>query len=173
VITFSLYYTFLKIGLFSIGGGYVMLPLIQKEVIEGRGWLTLAEFLDILAVAEMTPGPIAINAATFIGYQTGGFWGAAFATAGVVTPSIILMILAAMFLKHFYRNHWVQGAFTGLRPATIALIAGATIFVTRAAVIDVMSAIFFIVGLVLLLFTRLHPIMVLVMSAVAGLLIYL
>ena len=169
----SLYFAFLKIGLFSIGGGYVMLPLIQKEIMENRGWLTLAEFVDILAVAEMTPGPVAINSATYIGYQTSGFWGAAFATAGVVTPSIILMILAAMFLKHFYENRWVKGAFSGLRPAAIALIAGAAIFVARAAIVDITSAILFIAVLALLLLTRLHPIVVLCMSAVAGLLIYL
>jgi chromate transporter len=173
VIALSLYAAFLKIGLFSIGGGYVMLPLIQREIIEVRGWLSLAEFLDILAVAEMTPGPVAINSATFIGYQTGGFWGAVFATAGVVTPSIVLMILAALFLKHFYENRWVQGVFSGLRPAAIALIAGAAIFVTRAAVADLTSAAFFAVALGLLLLTKLHPIVVLAMSAAAGLLMYL
>jgi chromate transporter len=173
VTVLALYLAFLKIGLFSIGGGYVMLPLIQREIIEIRGWLSMAEFVDILAVAEMTPGPVAINSATFIGFRTGGFWGAAFATAGVVTPSIVLMVLAALFLRHFYENRWVQGVFGGLRPAAIALIAGAAIFVARAAVVDWVSALFFLAALGLMLFTKLHPILVLALSALAGLLVYL
>ena len=173
MILVELYLAFLKIGLFSIGGGYVMLPLIQKEIIEIRGWLTLTEFVDILAVAEMTPGPVAINSATFIGFQTGGFWGAAFATAGVVTPSIVLMILAATLLNHCYENRWVQGAFSGLRPAVIALIAGAAIFVARAAITDITSLLFGLGVFALLVFTRLHPILVLALSAIAGILVYL
>jgi chromate transporter len=173
VIAFELYLAFLKIGMFSIGGGYVMLPLIQKEIIENHGWLTLSEFVDILAVAEMTPGPVAINSATFIGYRTGGFWGAALATAGVVTPSVILMILAGTLLHRYYENRWIKGAFIGLRPAVIALIAGAAIFVARTAITDVVSVLFFVAVLGMLLFTRLHPILVLALSAVAGILVYL
>lgn len=173
MIVLELYLAFLKIGMFSIGGGYVMLPLIQKEIIEHRAWLTLAEFVDILAVAEMTPGPVAINSATFIGYQTGGFFGALFATAGVITPSLVLMVAAATLLNRFYENIWVKAAFDGLRPAVIALIAGAAIFVARAAITDILSIVFFAGTLALLLFTRLHPILVLVIAALAGLLIYL
>jgi chromate transporter len=159
--------------LFSIGGGYVMLPLIQKEIIEAHGWLTLPEFVDILAIAEMTPGPIAINSATFIGFQTGGIWGAVLATAGVVTPSTVLMILAASILKRFYENSWVQAAFSGLRPAVIALIIGAAVFVGRAALVDTLSVVIGAVVFVLLVFTRLHPIIVLLLSAAAGIVLYL
>ncbi|MCR3921161.1 MAG: chromate transporter [Firmicutes bacterium] len=164
----QLYLTFLKIGLFGIGGGYVMLSLIEREIIEVQGWLTLAEFVDILAIAEMTPGPISINAATFIGYTTAGFWGSAFATAGVITPSIILVLLVATLLKKFYQNKWVQAAFSGLRPAVISLIAGATIFVARTALIDISSILIALTAFALLVFTRLHPILVLLLSAVAG-----
>ena len=87
MIVLQLYMAFLKIGMFSLGGGYVMLPLIQKEIIENYGWLTQTEFVDIIAIAEMTPGPVAINSATFIGFRTAGIWGAVLATAGVVTFS--------------------------------------------------------------------------------------
>jgi len=169
----QLYLAFLKIGLFSIGGGYVMLPLIQKEIIESHGWLTLPEFVDILAIAEMTPGPIAINSATFIGFRTGGIPGALLATAGVVTPSLVLMVLAASILRRFYENQWVRAAFSGLRPAVVALIVGAAVFVGRASILDPLSAVIAAAVFVLLVFTRLHPILVLLLSAVSGLLLYL
>ena len=173
MILLQLYFTFFKIGLFSIGGGYVMLPLIQREIIEAQGWLTLPEFVDILAIAEMTPGPIAINSATFIGFHTGGIPGAMLATAGVVTPSLIIMVLAASILKRFYENSWVQAAFRGLRPAVIALIIGAAIFVGRASFVDSLSVFIGAAVFVLLVFTRLHPIIVLLLSAAAGLVLYL
>lgn len=173
MIILELYLSFLKIGTFSIGGGYVMLPLIQQEIIENRAWLTLSEFLNILAIAEMTPGPVAINSATFIGYQTGGFWGAAFATAGVVTPSLVLMVTAATLLNHFYENRWIQASLDGLRPAVLALIAGAAIFVAKSAVTDILSVIFFLTVMALLLFTRIHPVLALLLAAAAGILFYL
>ncbi|MBS3947797.1 MAG: chromate transporter [Dethiobacter sp.] len=172
MILFELYLAFLKIGLFSIGGGYVMLPLIQKEIIERHGWLTLAEFVDILAIAEMTPGPIAINSATFIGFRTGGILGAALATAGVVTPSVVLMILAAAFLRRFYENRWVQAAFHGLRPAVIALIISAAVFVARASLTDLASAALGGAVFLLLIFTKLPPVPVLLLAALAGVGLY-
>lgn len=168
----SLYLSFLKIGLFSIGGGYVMLPLIQKEIIENRGWLTLSEFIDILAISEMTPGPVAINSATFIGYRTAGFWGSVCATAGVVTPSFVFVIIAVAVLKHFYENRWVQAAFIGLRPAVVALIMGTVIFVGKEGFTDLTSVIIGISAFALLVFTRIHPILVIVLTALAGMAIY-
>lgn len=173
MIILELYLSFLKIGTFSIGGGYVMLPLIQQEIIENRAWLTLSEFLNILAIAEMTPGPVSINSATFIGYQTGGFWGAAFATAGVVTPSLVLMVTAATLLNRFYENRWIQASLDGLRPAVLALITGAAIFVAKSAVTDILSVIFFLTVMALLLFTRIHPLLALLLAAAAGILFYL
>jgi len=172
VIFLQIYLAFCKIGLFSIGGGYVMLPLIQKEIIERHGWLTLTEFVDLLAVAEMTPGPVAINAATFIGFRTGGLLGAVLATAGVVTPSVIIMLLAAAFLRRFYEHSLVQAAFRGLRPAVIALIISAAVFVARAAVTDHTSFAVGCLAFLLLLFTKLHPIVVLFSAALAGLGLY-
>jgi chromate transporter len=165
----ELYLAFCKIGLFSIGGGYVMLPLIQKEIIERHGWLTLTEFVDILAVAEMTPGPVAINAATFIGFRTGGILGAILATAGVVTPSVVFMLLAAAFLRRFYEHRLVQAAFKGLRPAVIALIISAAVFVARAALTDTVSVVIGVSVFLLLLLTRLHPVIVLFSAALGGL----
>lgn len=150
-----------------------MLPLIQKEMIEVQNWLTLAEFVDILAIAEMTPGPIAINSATFIGFRTAGIWGAIFATAGIVTPSLAVMILAATVLRHFYKNSWVQRAFWGLRPAVIALIFTAAYLIAQTAITGLTSLLLALAAFALLLFTRLHPIAVLALSAAAGIIIYL
>ena len=149
-----------------------MLPLIQKEIIEGHGWLTLSEFMNIIAVAEMTPGPLAINSATFIGFRTGGFWGAVLATSGVITPSLIIMVLAAAFMTHFNRNCLVQAALSGIRPAVIALITGAAIFVGKAAFVDYLSFIIGISVFILLVFFKMHPVLVLLLSAVSGILLY-
>jgi chromate transporter len=168
MILLELYAAFFKIGLFSVGGGYVMLPLIQKEIIEARQWLSLTEFVNILAVAEMTPGPIAINFATFIGYRTAGLLGSAFATAGVVTPSAVLMVLAATLFARFYENRWVQAAFSGLRPAVVALIIGAAVFVGRVSLIDVPSVIIGAGAFLLFVFTRLHPLLILLLSVLTG-----
>lgn len=172
MIILLLYFTFLKIGLFSIGGGYVMLPLIEKEIISVHGWLTPAQFVDIVAIAEMTPGPVAINSATFIGYRTAGFWGSVFATAGVVTPSIVIILLVARLMQRFYQNPRVQAAFAGLRPAVIGLIASAAVFVARTTLSDVTAVLFAVAAFLLLTFTRLHPILVLVLAAVGGILLY-
>ena len=118
----KLFLTFLKIGAFSFGGGYAMLPLIEKEIIEVHQWLTTKEFIDILAVVEMTPGPIAINSATFLGYKVAGFWGSVAATIGVVLPSIIIILIIAHFLSKFKDSPYVEWAFRGIRPVVLGLI---------------------------------------------------
>jgi len=172
MILLQLFLAFFKIGIFSIGGGYVMLPLIEKEIITTHGWLTMAEFVDIVAIAEMTPGPIAINSATFIGYRTAGFFGSAAATAGAVMPSLVLVLLAATILKQIYRHEWVQAAFGGLRPAVMALIANAAILIGQTAIKDLAAAAIAAGAFLLLLKTRLHPVMILVFAALAGIIIY-
>lgn len=102
----ALFLTFLKIGAFTFGGGYAMIPLIQKEVVERRKWMTDGDILDIIAIAESTPGPIAINAATFVGYKTAGFWGAVCCTTGVVLPSFLMIAAISLVLQAFERNRW-------------------------------------------------------------------
>src|SRR5690554_2965445 len=121
MIYLELLFSFIKIGLFSFGGGYAMIPLIQKEI-ESNGWLTPAEFGDIIAIAEMTPGPIAVNSATFVGYKTAGFFGGMIATFGVALPSLILvMIISSYFFK--FKNHPLNDAvFYGVRPVIAGLI---------------------------------------------------
>ncbi len=118
----SLFLTFFKIGGFTFGGGYAMIPLIQKEAVERKGWITDDDILEIIAIAESTPGPIAINAATFVGYRTCGFFGAACATLGVVLPSFVVILLISYVLQQFQSLKVVQYAFNGIRVGVLALL---------------------------------------------------
>ena len=123
MIYLELFLSFFQIGLFSFGGGYASLPLIQKEIVETNHWLTMSEFVDILTISQMTPGPVGINASTFVGIKTAGIFGAVCATLGFVAPSCIIVILLA-YLYYKYKNLWViQGVLSGLRPAVVSLIA--------------------------------------------------
>ncbi len=119
--------TFFKIGLFSFGGGYAMIPLLQAEI-GATKWISMREFADIVAVSQMTPGPLAVNAATYIGYKVGGIAGAAAATLGVFLPSFILTLTVALFLRRFQQNQIIDAALKGIRPATIGLIGAAVVF---------------------------------------------
>jgi chromate transporter len=119
--------SFFKIGLFGFGGGYAMVPLLEREI-SAHGWLSPTEFLDIVAISEMTPGPIAVNAATYIGFRTAGVVGALIATLGLVLPSLILVVLAARFFLRFQEKPAVQAVLGGIRPVTIGLIGSAVLF---------------------------------------------
>ena len=125
MIYLKLFWSFFQIGLFSVGGGYAAMPLIQHQVVELNNWLTMQEFVDIITISQMTPGPIAINSATFVGIQIAGLPGAIVATLGCVFPScVIVLTLAWVYFR--YRNlSVVQGVLGGLRPAVVAMIASA------------------------------------------------
>ena len=118
----ELFLTFMKIGAFTFGGGYAMIPLIQKEVCENKKWLSEKDISDIVAISESTPGPIAINAATFVGYKTSGFLGACMATLGVVLPSFLIISIISLILTQFQSIKAVRYAFMGIRAAVLALI---------------------------------------------------
>jgi len=118
-----LFTTFFRIGLFTIGSGYAMIPLIQREVVDHRGWFTREEFLDQFAIAQSAPGPFALNTAVFVGYRMKGVKGALCALLGVTLPSFLVMLLIAGYLAGFRENRWVNAAFEGMRPAVLALIA--------------------------------------------------
>ena len=118
----TLFLTFFKIGAFTFGGGYAMLNILENEFVEKRGWLTKDEFLDMLAIAESTPGPIAINSATFIGYKTAGVLGSALATLGVVLPSFIIIYIISLFLDKFLTLTLVASAFKGIQACVVYLI---------------------------------------------------
>lgn len=124
----QLFYTFFKIGLFGFGGGYAMLSMIQGEVVTRHDWLTPQEFTDIVAISQMTPGPIGINSATYVGYTaTGSVWGSVVATLAVVLPSFILMLTISKFFLKYQKSKPVTDVFNGLRPAVVGLLAAAAL----------------------------------------------
>ncbi|HNS48055.1 MAG TPA: chromate transporter [bacterium] len=135
MIYWQLILTFLKIGLFAFGGGYAVLPLIQRELVVNHRWLTDGEFSRLVSVAEMTPGPIGINSSTFAGYVAGGFWGSLLATLAVCLPSLVILFFLHRMLKRFARREEEisNGVFQGLRPVVIALVAYAVFTLARGA----------------------------------------
>jgi len=158
-----LFKTFFLIGAFSFGGGYAMLPLIQQEVVQKYAWLTATQFADILSVAEMTPGPVSINTATYVGYQVAGISGSVLATIGVVLPSLIIITtLAGIVLKN-KNNPYFQGVFHGLRPVVVALIIGAAIIlgINTNTFTNMVEIFLTVMALGLFYFTKLHPILLL------------
>ena len=118
----KIFWTFLKIGAFTFGGGYAMIPLIQHEVINNRRWLSDREFADLLTLAQAAPGPIALNTAVFVGYKQRRYLGSLSAVLGVVVPSFVIILLVAIFFANMRQNPWVDAAFRGMRPAVVALI---------------------------------------------------
>ena len=127
----TLFLSFLKIGAFTFGGGYAMIPLVQREASERHKWITSDEMLEMIAISESTPGPIAINMATFVGYRVGGFFGALFATLGVVIPSFLIILLISLFFNSLLEYKIVRYAFAGVRAAVVALMVNAVIKLFR------------------------------------------
>ncbi|MBQ3174162.1 MAG: chromate transporter [Alistipes sp.] len=127
----EIFWTFLKIGAFTFGGGYAMIPLIQHEVINHRRWLREGEFVELLTIAQTAPGPIALNTAVFVGYKLRGYRGAIMAVLGVVVPSFMIILVVAMFFADIRDNVWVDAAFKGMRPAVVALIVAPIVGLTR------------------------------------------
>lgn len=170
MLLLNIFWTFFKIGAFTVGGGYAMLPLIQSEVL-ANGWLTKDELINFIAVSESTPGPFAINIATYTGITTAGILGAVFATLGVVLPSFIIILIVANFFEKFKESKTVKGIMTGLKPAVIGLIGAAVISIGKTVLTD--AAIFsigiFIIASVLA-FTKKNPILIILVSAVLGIL---
>ncbi len=168
----ELWWVFLKLGFFSFGGGYVMIPLIQREIIEDRGWLELGEFLDIMAIAEMTPGPLAINFATFVGYQIDGISGSILATLGVITPSVVLILLLTHIINKYIKKEKVKILFEGLRPAILGLILSAAFFIGYRVIDDIGCILIALFTCYLMLFRNWHPLILISLSALLGIIIY-
>ena len=169
----KLFISFLKIGAFSFGGGYAMLPFIEREIVENHNWININEFMDIIGISQMTPGPIAINSATFVGYKLSGVIGSIMATLGVIFTSFILVSIINKMLEKFKESSVIKAALLGMRPVLIALIIKAFIDLAKESYIDLKSIIIAsIIGLVLLS-KKVHPILVIVISAIIGLLFYM
>lgn len=165
----GLFLTFLKIGAFTFGGGYAMIPLIQKEVTERKKWLSDGDILDIVAIAESTPGPIAINSATFVGYRVAGFWGAFCATVGVVLPSFLIIVAISFILSQFQDNQMVQYAFAGIRAGVLALIVKALYSMYRQCPKGVVSYVVMAGAFLAAGFLKVNVLMVILCCAATGL----
>jgi len=165
----AVFWTFFKIGAFTFGGGYAMVPLIQKEAVEKKGWITDDDILEILAIAESTPGPIAINSATFVGYRTAGFWGAAFATFGVVLPSFVIILLISYILEEFQQFRPVQYAFFGIRAGVLALVIKALYTMYKKCPKTPVAYIVLAAAFVLAAFAKINVIYVVIGCALFGL----
>ena len=144
-----LFKVFFKIGLFTFGGGYAMLPIIQKEIIENHKWISEEDMLDIVAIAESTPGPISVNTATFVGYKTAGVLGALFATVGLAIPSLVIIFIISFFYQKFIDNEWVAKAFKGIMGAVTVLILNAGIKLSKPLRKDKSNKVFNIVMVLL------------------------
>lgn len=190
MIFLQLFYTFFKIGLFGFGGGYAMLSMIQGEVVTRHGWLSPQEFTDIVAISQMTPGPIGINSATYVGYDAivgagysmaWGVVGSILATLAVVLPSFILMLTISRFFLKYQKHPVVESVFSGLRPAVVGLLASAALVLmnvenfgsptedTRSFLI---SCLIFVVAFVGTRRYKVNPILMIVLCGAAGVLLY-
>jgi chromate transporter len=167
----TLFLTFAKVGVMTFGGGYAMLPILQREVVENKGWATDEELTDYFAIGQCTPGVIAVNTATFIGQKRRGILGGIVATLGVVFPSLVIIAALAGVITTFSHLAWVQHAFAGIRVCVCVLIFNAVLKLWKGAVKDVWGLVIFLVILALSVFTKLSPIIYVLAAAVAGLLI--
>ncbi len=168
----SLFLAFLTIGMMSFGGGYAMLPLFERIVVIDNAWLTMERFVDMIAISQVTPGPIAINSATFIGFQTADVLGAAVATLGVVLVPVMLVLSVVHFDKAFQRSRAVRRVLSGLKPALVGLILASVFSVATNALIDWKAFAILGVLLVLLVKVKAHPMVVILLSGILGMLIY-
>ena len=177
MIFVELFLTFFLIGMFTIGGGYAMLSLIQNEVVTVHAWIDETTFTDIVAISQMTPGPIAINSATYVGYTVAGVWGSVVATISVCLPALTLMILITRFFIKLRTNRYVKGLIAGMRPVVVGMIGAAALLLMfpsskeGASFIDGWSWALFI-GAMVASYKRVNPILLIVLSAILGIAIY-
>lgn len=169
----TIFFIFCRIGGFTFGGGYAMLPIIQKEIAEERKWASEEEIIDYYAIGQCTPGIIAINTATMIGYRKKGVPGALAATIGMVFPSLLIITIIAVFFQRFQEYRVVQSAFEGIQIAVIALILDIVIKMWKRSVKNYFGILVFVLGFLMLAFFRLSPVVVILSSALGGIIIQL
>jgi chromate transporter len=179
MIFLELFLSFLKIGAFTFGGGYAMLPLIMETVVS-KGWMSEEALIDFVAVAESTPGPFAINIATYVGSEMGGFFGAVCATLGVVLPSFVIILVVAKCYEKFRKSKLVSGAMTGLKPVVVGLIGAAILSIAVKALglssfafslsfgLSLLFSLIILVPCLVMAFKKLHPIFIVLISAGLG-----
>ena len=179
MIYLELFWTYLKIGIFGVGGGYAMLSMIQFEIVEHYGWMTMEEFADIVALSQMTPGPVSINIATFVGYTVGGIWGSLLATAAIVLPSLLLLLFVLKFLFKNKDNYIVKTTLSSMKPVLAGLIlVAALMMMNPSSFADAglhgsnISVIICAVTFACVFFAKINPILLILASGLVGYLVY-
>ena len=167
----SLFWTFAKMGVMTFGGGMAMLPILQREVVDNKGWATEEELTDYYAIGQCTPGIIAVNTATFIGQKCGGMMGGIMATLGVVFPSVVIISILAGLISNFADLAWVKNAFAGIQVCVCVLIFNAVMKLLKKSVVDRRTAVIFLLVLVGGLFLKLSPVWFVIAAALAGILL--
>ena len=165
----QLFLIFARIGGFTFGGGYAMLPMLQKELVENKGWTTNEDLIDYYAIGQCTPGIIAVNVATFVGYKLKGVLGGIFATLGMITPSIIIVAIIAAFISGFQDYEVVQWAFSGIRAAVVALILSAMWKIAKKSLVDIFAVAIFLIVAVLSYCTDISPVIFVLAAGLCGL----
>lgn len=165
---FQLFYIFLKIGAFTIGGGYAMIPLIEAEIVTKKGWLAKEDFLDLLAIAQSAPGVFAVNIAIFIGYRLRGVRGCIVTALGAILPSFLIILCIALFFLRFKENPTVEAIFRGIRPAVVALIAAPTFNLAKAAKINRYTIWIPIISALLIWLLGFSPIWIILLAGIGG-----
>ena len=165
---FKLFSTFFRIGLFTFGGGYAMIPLIECDVVERNGWLQRSEFVDLIALAQSAPGVFAVNMAVFVGYRLRGICGALAAAFGCVLPSVVIILFIALFFRQFRHIPVVNNIFMGLRPVVVALIAVPVFNVAKSARIGWSTLWIPVLSALLIVFVGISPIYIIIVAGVAG-----
>ena len=164
----EMFITFAKVGVMTFGGGYAMLPILQREVVDNKGWATEEELMDYFAIGQCTPGVIAVNTATFIGQKFKGIPGAIAATLGVVFPSLVIISLLAGVIEAFSHLVWVQNAFGGIRVCVCVLIANAVVKLYKKAVVDASTLVIFLMVALGSIFISVSPVVFVIFAAIAG-----
>ena len=179
MIYLQLFWAYLKIGIFGFGGGYAMLSMIQFEVVDHYGWMSIEEFSDMVALSQMTPGPVSINIATFIGYTVGGFWGSMVATAAIVMPSLLLLVFVLRFLFKNKENYIVKTTLSSMKPVIAGLIFVAALMMMNPETFadfglhgSNISVIICAVSFLATYFAKINPILLIIASGLVGYLVY-
>lgn len=168
----NLFLSFFKTGAFSFGGGYAMIPLLQAELVDKFAWVSAAEFTDIVTISQMTPGPIAINAATFVGYRVGGVLGGAVATLGVVMPSFIIMSVIYMLVRKYQNSNALNGVIEGVKPIVIALIISAGVSTAIPVGFDIRAILIGVLVFFLVYIKKMDSILSLILAGVLGVVLF-
>lgn len=164
----TLFAIFLRIGAFTFGGGYVMIPLLEREFVTNRGWITSEEMLDYIAISQSTPGVIAVNMATFIGYRRAGFLGSLICTLGVIIPSIIIITIIAAFIGSFSEYVYVQKALSGINIAVAVLLTSAVWNIAKKSIVDIIGIILAIIAFVAVVVFDVNSIWLIIFALVVG-----